>query len=434
MSDHELPAGSPAREDPPVDDGQEKEFEEQVAAADSDKDSDLLSEVDEDQFEDYDPETANIEDRPVDIDEDVARTLKVSKRKRIEGQPKKPREGRREKKRRDRDDDVTMEDGSDGDQERKPRRRRAAAEGERAPRAQRIRQASPEPENEENLTPEERRKRAIDRALDAAIKKGGSSSTRRRKKDEIDLEDEIDEQLADLKVQMEKACLADNEARRVGQPALHKLKLLPQVNAILNRNNVQHAVLDPDTNFLLHVKYFLEPLSDGSLPAYNIQRDLFTALTKLNIEKEALRSSGIGKIVLFYTKSKKPEPSIKRMAERLLGEWSRPILKRTDDYKKRHVETREFDYHAAKLQQRQKAGSQFSLTQRPAQSATEVERERLLAPTRANNEARMASLPSSYTIAPMSTFDGNRANDHRPLGASGMEAFRKMTQKSKKRA
>lgn len=143
---------------------------------------------------------------------------------------------------------------------------------------------------------------------------------------------------------MERACLADNEARRVNQPALHKLKLLPQVNAILNRNNVQDAVLDPDTNFLLHVKYFLEPLSDGSLPAYNIQRDLFTALTKLNVEKESLRSSGIGKIVLFYTKSKKPEPSIKRMAERLLGEWSRPILKRTDDYKKRRVETREFDY------------------------------------------------------------------------------------------
>lgn len=254
---------------------------------------------------------------------------------------------------------------------------------------------------------------------------------------------------------MERACLADNEARRVGQPALHKLKLLPQVNAILNRNNVQHAVLDPDTNFLLHVKYFLEPLSDGSLPAYNIQRDLFTALTKLNIEKEALRSSGIGKIVLFYTKSKKPEPSIKRMAERLLGEWSRPILKRTDDYKKRHVETREFDYQyvickrcgsvmlliffffffsAAKLQQRQNIGSQFSLTQRPAQSAAELERERLLAAPGLNNQARMSNLPSSYTIAPKSTFDGNRAQDHRPLGASGMEAFRKMTQKGKKKA
>lgn len=150
--------------------------------------------------------------------------------------------------------------------------------------------------------------------------------------------------LADLKVQMERACQADNDAREAGQPALHKLKLLPEVTAILNRNNVQHAVLDPDTNFLQHVKFFLEPLNDGSLPAYSIQRDIFMALTKLHIEKEALLSSGIGKVVLFYTRSKKPEPTIKRMAERLLGEWSRPILKRTDDYKKRHIETRDFDY------------------------------------------------------------------------------------------
>lgn len=150
--------------------------------------------------------------------------------------------------------------------------------------------------------------------------------------------------MAALKVQMERACQADNQAREAGQPALHKLKLLPEVAGLLNRNNVQHAVLDPDTNFLQHVKFFLEPLNDGSLPAYNIQRDIFTALTRLNIEKEALLSSGIGKVVLFYTRSKKPEPSIKRMAERLLGEWSRPILKRTDDYKKRHIETREFDY------------------------------------------------------------------------------------------
>jgi transcription factor SPN1 len=143
---------------------------------------------------------------------------------------------------------------------------------------------------------------------------------------------------------MEKACQADNNAREGGQPALHKLKLLPEVTGLLNRNNVQHAVLDPDTNFLQHVKFFLEPLNDGSLPAYNIQRDIFSALTKLNIEKEALLSSGIGKVVLFYTRSKKPEPIIKRMAERLLGEWSRPILKRTDDYKKRQIETRDFDY------------------------------------------------------------------------------------------
>ena len=113
---------------------------------------------------------------------------------------------------------------------------------------------------------------------------------------------------------------------------------------MLNRNRNQAAIVDPDTNFLQHVKFFLEPLNDGSLPAYQIQREIFDALLRLPIEKDTLMSSGIGKVVLFYTKSKRPELNIKRMAERLLGEWSRPILKRTDDYRKRHVETRDFDY------------------------------------------------------------------------------------------
>jgi transcription factor SPN1 len=158
-----------------------------------------------------------------------------------------------------------------------------------------------------------------------------------------DLEDEIDDQIANLKVAMEKACVADNEAREKGMAATHKLKLLPQVTALLNRTAVQDSILDPETNFLQSVKYFLEPLNDGSLPAYNIQRDIFNALGTLPINKDVLLSSGIGKVVHFYTRSKRPEAGIKRIAERLVGEWSRPILKRTDDYKKRHIESRDFD-------------------------------------------------------------------------------------------
>ena len=180
MSDAESPAGSPANE--PVDDGQEREFEEEVAAADSDRDSALLSEVDEDQFEDYDPETANIEDRPVDIDEDAARTLKASKRKRAEGEAaRKPREGRREKKRRDRDDDVAMDNEADADGEAPQRRSRRAAEGER--RRPKRDKSPDEGPNEEDLSPEQRRALAIERALDAAIKK--PAATKRKRKDEI---------------------------------------------------------------------------------------------------------------------------------------------------------------------------------------------------------------------------------------------------------
>ena len=272
-----------------------------------------------------------------------------------------------------------------------------------------------------------------------------------------DLEDEVDDQIANLKVAMEKACVADNEAREKGEAATHKLKLLPQVTALLNRTAVQDSVLDPETNLLQSVKYFLEPLNDGSLPAYNIQRDIFTALAKLPINKEVLLSSGIGKVVFFYTRSKRPEAGIKRIAERLVGEWSRPVLKRTDDYKKRQVETRDFDFayvvprsplqypdhqlthsnSAAKLAQRQEAavsGSQMTLTQRPAgKTRFELERERMLAPEiKKTNRALPTGLPASYTIAPRSTFDASRgAAEFRPVGAAGLEAFRKMTQKGK---
>ncbi len=139
------------------------------------------------------------------------------------------------------------------------------------------------------------------------------------------------------------AAEADNESRKAGVAAHQKLKILPEVVALLNRNTWQNSLVDPEANLMETVKFFLEPLSDGSLPAYNIQRDLFTAVAKLPITHETLVASGLGKVTLFYTKSKRPELSIKRQAERLLGEWSRPILKRTDDYRKRDMPTAEFD-------------------------------------------------------------------------------------------
>ncbi|KAJ1324457.1 transcription factor SPN1 [Microdochium nivale] len=428
MSDRDSPAPEAATEtlhdgvdEVPKDNAKDLGDYDTARAGDSDRESDILSdvdEVDEDQFDEYDASAANIDERPVEIDEDVARTLKASKRKGTA--TKKPKEGKREKKRRDRTDDALDAGDTELYSGKRVRKTTTAA----------AEPVLPEPENEENLTPEERRMRAIERASRKEVKK---PSQRRKRKDEEDLEDELDDVIASLKIRMERACEADNVARGEGQPAIHKLKLLPEVMALLNRNNNQAAVVDPDTNFLQHVKFFLEPLNDGSLPAYNIQRDIFTALMRLPIDKECLLSSGIGKVVLFYTKSKRPELLIKRMAEKLIGEWSRPILKRTHDYRKRHVESRDYDYQAAKL--KQQTSSQFTLTQRPAtQNAREAERERMLAPASTSNRARVVGLPSSYTIAPRSTFDATRGPDHRPIGASGMEAFRKMTTSRKKKA
>lgn len=47
----------------------------------------------------------------------------------------------------------------------------------------------------------------------------------------------------------------------------------------------------------------------------------------------------------------------------------------------------------------------------------------------------MEASNASYTIAPQSTFDASKGIDpsSRPIGAGGMEAFRKMTAKQVKR-
>ncbi|CAD6444085.1 8487b264-5016-41f5-aea9-fe080fa2cd0a [Sclerotinia trifoliorum] len=402
--------------------------------AESDNESDL-SEVDEANFDDFDASKVALDERPmVGIDEDVAKTLKASKRKRTEGEGKKPKEGKREKKKRPRRDSDEDPDGIeiDGKRVRKPKR----VDGDRKDRdrTKERRKATPEPENDENLTPDERRRRALDKAMDAALK---NPNKRRRKKDEVDLEEAFDDEIAALKLRMEEACQADNAARDANLPATRKLEMLPEVVALLNRNTIQHSIVDPDTNFLQSVKFFLEPLNDGSLPAYNIQRDLFQALARLPIEKEALLSSGIGKVVLYYTKSKRPEIGIKRIAERLLGEWSRPILKRSDDYKKRKVATKEFDHQAAQLAIRPSGSqsSQMPSSQRTQLTARDIERQRLLAPKIISNRARMETSNTSYSIAPRSNFDPSRGLDPsaRPIGAGGVDAFRKMTAKQGKK-
>lgn len=152
-----------------------------------------------------------------------------------------------------------------------------------------------------------------------------------------------DAEIDDMRRRMAAAAEADNEGRKRGEPARHKLRLLPEVVALLNKNTLKDSIVDPENNLLEAVRFFLEPLSDGSLPAYDIQKELFGALAKLPVNKDSLVASGIGKVIMFYCKSKRPELNIKRQAERLYTDWSRPILRRTDDYRKKEFAQADYD-------------------------------------------------------------------------------------------
>ena len=185
---------------------------------------------------------------------------------------------------------------------------------------------------------------------------------------------------------MIKAAEADATAHDQGLQAFHKIKMLPEVTALLNRNTHVQALTDPDTNLLEAVRFFLEPLNDGALPAYNIQRDLFAAIAKLPITKESLIASGIGKVTLFYTKSKKVEVHIKRQAEKLIQEWTRPILQKSDDHTKKVYPKVAYD-----PQRKEMAGPDL------------VQRVKNVAPgEKKSNRAKLYKGVTGYTIVPES--------------------------------
>ncbi|KAF2156093.1 hypothetical protein K461DRAFT_89359 [Myriangium duriaei CBS 260.36] len=397
---------------PSMDMEKDEDVDEAAALSDADNDSDeVLSEVDEAQFEDFDPNAIAIDERRVVDASDVA-MLGKHKRKRDDGdgEPKKKRkEGRRDKpkkkKRRDGDDD----DLAGGEQIEGSRRRKHKEPTERKKRR------TPSPENDEHLTPEERRKKDFNRRLDEALKKPKPA----RRRGGIDLEAMADTELEDMRRRMAEAAQADTLAREAGKPAMHKLQMLPEVVALLNRNTLQSALVDPEINILESVRFFLEPLNDGSLPAYNIQRELFSCLTKLPIGKDALVASGIGKVTHFYTRTSKAEPGIRRTAERLVGDWTRPILKRSDDYRKR--EFVEADYDAAATLR----ASQIASSQGPDKAArAAAARKAALAVPGVQNRARVEGGVGSYSIVPRS--DLTKVQGVKRLGASGDELFRKL--------
>ena len=148
--------------------------------ADDSDDESLLSEVDEAQFADFDPEAVAI---APDF-ETLNKSIKVAKRKHVEGEeprPKKKKEATREKPKKSRKQRDDSDDGFElGEEVDGKRVRRAKEPGEKK---ERRRLAVDNDIDEAELSDETKRRRALDRAMDAAIKRPTNRS--RRKHGEI---------------------------------------------------------------------------------------------------------------------------------------------------------------------------------------------------------------------------------------------------------
>ena len=122
-----------------------------------DDDESELEELDDAQFDDFDPNALKIPDKPIQVDETNVGLLGVHKRKRTEeeerahkkkkklGKREKPR---REKKRKDTDDEFEGDLEIDG---KRARKSKGGTDGKSRSKG------APTPEDEENLTPDERK-------------------------------------------------------------------------------------------------------------------------------------------------------------------------------------------------------------------------------------------------------------------------------------
>ncbi|KAB5591508.1 Transcription factor iws1 [Ceratobasidium theobromae] len=224
-------------------------------------------------------------------------------------------------------------DGIGGSVVPKKRRKRREKEREREP--------SVEADKLPELTPEERRRLELSQKIDSIIKPSKSGKRKKRKKegDEEELDMHADEEVTRLRQAMHAAADRDIEANASKQPAVAKLKMLGEVMDTLQKSSLAQSVLD--NNLFEGVRRWLEPLPDKSLPALSIQNAFFEIMPKLFIDTATLKESGLGKIVLFYTKCKRVTPAIRRIADTLVANWSRPIVKRSASYRDRLVPTAE---------------------------------------------------------------------------------------------
>ncbi|XP_077238997.1 protein IWS1 homolog 1-like isoform X2 [Tasmannia lanceolata] len=149
----------------------------------------------------------------------------------------------------------------------------------------------------------------------------------------------VEHLMAELEVTAEE----DAELNRQSKPAINKLKKLPLLTEVLSKRQLQQEFLDHGVLTLL--KNWLEPLPDGSLPNINIRSAILKILTEVYTvicsifffpidldqfdRREQLKKSGLGKVIMFLSKSDEETTSNKRLAKDLVDKWSRPIFNKS---------------------------------------------------------------------------------------------------------
>ncbi|OIW10694.1 hypothetical protein TanjilG_16066 [Lupinus angustifolius] len=155
----------------------------------------------------------------------------------------------------------------------------------------------------------------------------------------------VENVMAELEVTAEE----DAELNIQGKPAINKLRKLPLLTEVLSKKQLQLEFLDHGVLTLL--KNWLEPLPDGSLPNINIRTAILQILNDFPIDlehydrREQLKKSGLGKVIMFLSKSDEEISVNRKLAKDLVDKWSRPIFNKSTRFEDmRNVEDERVPY------------------------------------------------------------------------------------------
>lgn len=149
----------------------------------------------------------------------------------------------------------------------------------------------------------------------------------------------MDNTISAIIAEMKNVAAEDRAANEKSLTTLQKIKMLPTVVNMLQKSEYHAAMIE--LGVLGAIAEWLAPLPDRSLPNISIRNQLIDALRDFGeINVDYLKSSGVGKAVMFLYKHSKETKENKLKLEKLINNWARPIFNLDGNFKQLTKEER----------------------------------------------------------------------------------------------